>query len=781
MVVSLDPLFSLLLNDTDLLLQLDRKGVIRRVVTRQAEPLSLDANRIYSAALPGKNIRRFFRIPGDTEIRSLALSIPSRIELLSPERLFAHECVFPSVNAFEQYDALYAFYSSLPFSRLYLRHFEGPGLFGLVRFIQVDGLLNSYRRAPILVLDEAGSVKGINRTFMQCFGAAHSSPTEFLERPAGDFVSPSPLFLQTRNEQEFLTAREGRWKVAGALEPKGAGPGQVSQFLDTGALRQEGGDWIFSAPEGGVRPLRIMKPADETKFDCRIEADLDLRRGELPCFILNGARQLRDFVPDIDGYLVGPEVTGRFLQVKKEGEVVHQVPADIPTPLGRYRVEMVRCGPLFAYFVNGKLLIGYRDPSPNQHPQSIQYLYLRNGAGVAMDSIRMFTRLKKDPEDFAFREVRLINGTENTYRFHSFIDRYRFLRRGDNIYYAYVLEDITLLKKNISLLSRERDRYRTLAMGEEASGPLVLGESAAMLKVRRDALRMAQTQTTVLIEGETGTGKEVLAHFIHANSLLKSGPFIKVDCASIPATLLESELFGVEKGAFTGATESRSGKLEAAAGGTLFLDEIENLDHATQAKLLGFLQDFTLTRLGSNKKISVETRVVAASNQPLGRLVAHKRFRSDLYYRLNAMKLVLPPLRDRFEDIPLLAVHFLKVYGEKFGRSIGAFSREALQKLAGYSWPGNIREMENAVQKAVLFCDAESIEPRHLDLSTPFAAPGENEEGVAPKGDARGLRKAHVEALLEKHNFIIERAAREAEVSRTTFYRKIRAFNIVRS
>jgi len=240
-----------------------------------------------------------------------------------------------------------------------------------------------------------------------------------------------------------------------------------------------------------------------------------------------------------------------------------------------------------------------------------------------------------------------------------------------------------------------------LAYEYEPVGELV-GDSPAYRRMLEDALNVAPTDTTVLLQGETGTGKELLAYAIHQRSLRNRGPFIVVNCAALPPSLIESELFGYEKGAFTGAQAPKPGRFELADGGTIFLDEIGEVPLEIQGRFLRVLQTGVFERLGSTKSVRVKVRVVAATNQSLERLVNERKFRADLFYRLNVFPIILPPLRDRLNDVPLLARHFIDKYGARFKRSITSISEQSLLALEQYHWPGNVRELENLVERAVL-------------------------------------------------------------------------------
>ncbi len=262
-----------------------------------------------------------------------------------------------------------------------------------------------------------------------------------------------------------------------------------------------------------------------------------------------------------------------------------------------------------------------------------------------------------------------------------------------------------LAEENRRLRGELRERFR-------AEG--IVGASHEMREVYEQIAQVAPTDATVLILGETGTGKELVARAIHYASNRAAAPFVRVHCAALPESLVESELFGHVRGAFTGAVRDRQGRFEAAHGGTLFLDEIGDVAPGVQVKLLRVLQEQEFERVGDTRPIRVNVRLIAATHRDLATMVANGRFREDLYYRLNVFPIYVPPLRNRPSDIPLLANHFLRLYGERGGRRVTAISTEALQRLLSHTWPGNVRELENTIERAVLVCEGDTIEPRHL-------------------------------------------------------------------
>ncbi len=274
-----------------------------------------------------------------------------------------------------------------------------------------------------------------------------------------------------------------------------------------------------------------------------------------------------------------------------------------------------------------------------------------------------------------------------------------------------ILRAVGKALEKAQLLAENRRLREQIASKSEASGPLshLVGRSESFRAVLETVAQVAPSEATVLVTGDSGTGKELLARAIHALSGRAKGPMIRVNCAAIPENLFESELFGYEKGAFTGAAGRKPGRFELADGGTLFLDEIAELSPAMQVKLLRVLQEGEFERVGGTKTVSVDVRLVAATNRDLERLIAQRAFREDLYYRLNVIPMRLPALRERADDIPILAAHFVRTYAEKNRKEIRGITDAALEALASYRWPGNIRELENTMERAVVLCRDETV------------------------------------------------------------------------
>ena len=330
----------------------------------------------------------------------------------------------------------------------------------------------------------------------------------------------------------------------------------------------------------------------------------------------------------------------------------------------------------------------------------------------------------------------------------------------------------------LSVENRELRRQ----LSEAAARPGILGRSPAMLAMQETIATVAPTEATVLITGESGTGKELVARALHSGSARADKPMVTVNCAALAENLLESELFGHEKGSFTGADRRREGRFVQANGGTLFLDEIGEMPLPLQAKLLRALLEGEVQRVGSDAPLTVDVRVLAATNRDLREEVARRRFREDLYFRLNVISLEVPPLRDRGEDIPVLAAHFLERFAGRNRKSIRGFSPQAVDSLLRYAWPGNVRELENAVERAVILCNGDLITRRELPAAITEAASPE-EASSAAVGALAGLpldeleRRAIGETLRCTGDNKSE-AARQLGITRATLHNKLRKYGL---
>ncbi len=366
------------------------------------------------------------------------------------------------------------------------------------------------------------------------------------------------------------------------------------------------------------------------------------------------------------------------------------------------------------------------------------------------------------------------------------------MKEGAADYILKPIDNIKLLdalSKNLELRSlKSENRYLRSELFGRCLSNRLLTCNRELESIVKQADKIKNSPVTVLLTGESGTGKEVLARYLHFTSNRQAGQFVSINCAALSESLLLSELFGHEKGAFTGAIERKLGKFEIAGGGTLFLDEIGDMPLDIQAKLLRVIEENSFERVGGTKRIEVNVRIIAATNQKLETLIARGSFREDLYYRINVVAFEIPPLRRRREDIPLLAEHFLGLYARKYNKKADHFSPEALQALTAYNWPGNVRELENVVNQAVLLSEGERINIEGLKQS--IFSRWEDGSGQVDVSRLQSLRQAVeevtgreekriIECMLERNGYNRSRTARALAVTRKTLGRKIEKYGIV--
>lgn len=333
-------------------------------------------------------------------------------------------------------------------------------------------------------------------------------------------------------------------------------------------------------------------------------------------------------------------------------------------------------------------------------------------------------------------------------------------------------DDLTHLIRNATKqisLTEENENLKKQVISLEDVEDLI-GESDAMKNVLRQIESVAQTNSSVIITGESGTGKELVARAIHANSPRKFFPFVSVHCGALTESLLESELFGHEKGAFTGAMYNRKGRFEMADGGSIFLDEIATISSKMQVELLRVLESKTFVRVGGNKEISSDFRVICATNKDLKNMVEKGTFREDLYYRLNVVNIDLPPLRDRKEDIPLLVAYFIKKYCLSMNKPPATIDSAAMKRIQEFNFPGNIRELENLIERAIVVGNGKRISLKDLPMEKAMV--------TSSNESLEDVEKAYVLQILNKYEWNISRTARALKVDRVTLYHKIKKYNL---
>ncbi len=355
----------------------------------------------------------------------------------------------------------------------------------------------------------------------------------------------------------------------------------------------------------------------------------------------------------------------------------------------------------------------------------------------------------------------------------------RSLKEGAADFIVKPWHNEKLLSTITAILKKNPQQSPTASQSSPAKNtyPDLLGNSDVMLDIFSKIDKIAPTDANILILGENGTGKDLIAKAIHEKSLRRKQPFVKVDIGALTESLFESELFGHKKGAFTDAKEDRMGRFEMANGGTLFLDEIGNISLQQQAKLLSVLQNRQVTRLGSNQAITVDIRLICATNLPMSDLANESRFRKDLIYRINTVEIVVPPLRKRKEDIRLLTEHFVKIYSAKYFKTNIRFSDAAIQKLEQYRFPGNVRELQYIIERVIIMSEGHDIKPEEIIFS-PIES--NHQESLAETDETRlsNIEKNTILRVIEKNNGNISKAARELGITRTALYRRLSKYEI---
>jgi len=478
-----------------------------------------------------------------------------------------------------------------------------------------------------------------------------------------------------------------------------------------------------------------------------------------------------------------PAEVGAILSVARDGEVRDGPPAGV-------RVPSAEAGKLLRGIELEVTAHRHRDPSIHDYKRVSEYVsnevlasreailaedvardrYLRNRESLSEMGA---TSLICAPIVFGDRVLRLI---------HLYCtDPHKSLDAEDLEFAVAVAKQlggvIHQMQRQVSLSAENRSLREQLHVESE-----LIGESPAIKEIEQQIARVASTNATVLIRGESGSGKELVARAIHYSSQRKDGPIVCLNCAALTETLLESELFGHEKGSFTGATEKKIGKFEAANHGTIFLDEIGEMNVGTQAKLLRILEGHPFERVGGSVPIRVDVRVVAATNQPLEQAIQEGRFRRDLFFRLNVVEIRVPPLRERKSDIPLLAEHFLRRFVRETGRKIRGFTPAALRKMEEYDWPGNVRELRNVVERAVALGTGPLLDANDIWLSSLEIAAGAPTPATAAYRpmSLEEIEKEHILKTLNYTDWNKSQAARILNIERSTLDRKINSYGLKR-
>jgi DNA-binding NtrC family response regulator len=643
---------------------------------------------------------------------------------------------FPSKNRFETQYEDYNFTTRIPLSTLHLLRINSGYLLGIIAFNDtIKNFLrwqHDWKNDINILVDRQDRILGYDGKFQEAAGTSDN----LLGKPLSGFLN-----LDFRKKPEKLNERLSSPLVIfeKRLHPLSAEESQAPVFLETVRL-------------------------DLEKYNYKIEMAALCRSAEPPLCILNAAKPVPGIFPDAYGLTLAPlKVEKGFISyvLKWGGEVVatyDKIPFKREAPL---QYTVIKYSRLIEFQVNGVLLGTYSyDILPQKPGNDFVAFGCRAGQVSDLSDIRI-TRYHK-PVKAQTRPHALTAFLKNPgelFHVHSFY----YPHEGSSVGLNYLrLEDLSAREK-ISRLAEEHRKQREeidrLKKGllQKTGLDRIIGNSPAMIKVKTALKMAAQSDATVILTGQTGTGKSLVAEAVHEAGPRHAGPFVKVDCASLPVTLIESELFGYQKGAFTGAVSDTPGKFEQAHGGTLFLDEIGNIPVAVQAKLLSVLQDRKVQRLGSAKAVKVDIRIISATNADLEKLIQAGTFRSDLFYRLNVIQLQLPALHQMAEDIPLFCDFFLTNEFTRHNHRVETISREAYSKLMSHHWPGNIRELYNVLLKSVLFCEKKRLDPEHIHLEEKTGAPAKRKKRLSTEVIAGEVKKCNGNIRWAAHNLGLAR------------------------
>jgi DNA-binding NtrC family response regulator len=713
-----------------------------------------------ASEIMGKNIFKYYQLPRNKSLEKIVSDLkgPCRRlsqlnwELMNQYAISDLFAVFFSTPFCDQFVSYPNFHVKYPQSRIHITQIDGENFLGVISFAEFQSPVSMFSSEVVVITDLNNRIVAYNQALLDL----HNADDKFFDRPL------SSLFAFEKEGAPGRLADAQLHSVA--LDPSILSPVPRNLFsLESGTL-----SWKTPLSDQ-MRFLHVNIPLNHDRCDYQLSFKATLDQGTFPCLITR-AETINP--PDNFGFLFGPHPAGPALILKQSGITVQETRFPDINNMTEAQFSLEKRNNRMIYSVNGIPAITYLEeyqlPAvPGDH---LAFL-VRPGTACAVNNMRLFL---SRPGETAIPPVFAVLKNRLGYKYRVHREPFEF---GVRAFYAYRLENVTSFEKKISQLKRERDLFHDSLRGREAMAAYV-GQNARVVQIKDTLQTLSQSARSVLFTGETGTGKEVLANLFHALSGKARAPYVKVDCSTLPPTLLESELFGYEPGAFTGAASRHLGKFEQAQHGTLYLDEVSNISMETQAKLLGVLEDFRITRLGGNEPVQLDLAVVASSNRPLEALIKQNAFRPDLFYRLSRFRIDVPPLRERMDDIPHLARHFLDQANREYRKKVKGITEAGYKKLYSHTWPGNIRELKNVIFKAVLFTEARMIGPKDLDIIElgrgPAAVPG---RALRYQG-ARDMTRQGLEAALKQCRGNVFAVVEKLGVARGTVYNKMRKFGL---
>jgi DNA-binding NtrC family response regulator len=708
----------------------------------------------------GKDIFKYYQLPKNKTLQEIidARKGPCQdISQLSWELMDSNPvtdlfAVFPSTPYCDRFVSYPNFHVKFAQSHIYLMQINDESFLGIISFAEFQSPISMFSSEVIMITDLQNKIVAYNQALLDL----HNTEDVFFDKPLNE------LF---KMEKESSTGPVTDAQLNSiSIDASKITPVPENLFsFDAEILSWKTG------PSDQMCFLHVNIPLNHDRCDYQFSFRAAFEKGAFPCLITR-AETINP--PDNFGFLFGPQGRAPALILKQSGITVQQAPFPDLFNMTEAQFSLEKRNNRMIFSINGIPAVTCLEeyPLPAVPGDHLAFL-VRPGTACSVKDMRLFL---SNPREVSMPPVfaTLKNRLKYKYRVHR--EPFEF---GIKAFYAYRLENVTSFERKISQLKKERDLFQDSLRGQEAMAAYV-GQSARVAQIKDTLQTLSQSASGVLLVGETGTGKEVLANLFHKLSGKKRSPFVKVDCSTLPATLLESELFGYEPGAFTGASSRHIGKFEQAQNGTLFLDEISNISMNTQAKLLGVLEDFKITRLGGNEVISLDLAIVASSNKSLETLIEQNAFRADLFYRLSRFKLEIPPLRERMDDIPLLCRYFIDQANREYKKRVKGISEAGYKKIYTHHWPGNIRELKNAVFKAVLFTEEKMIGPQNLDIiEFPDRADVMAQETIKGKRP-RDITRSELEAALKKCGGNIFSVVQLLKVARGTVYNKLKKYGL---
>lgn len=719
-------------------------------------------------------IRSFYHLPGYQGLSS-ALASDARL----PENL-RHNCdhlkwiadsgedplslfpVYASKSGFECASICPFFTTDWPLTLLQLMRLSETRYLGIVRLRTIHKHILNNENRNILMTDGTGCIRGYSALFAEPLKKG-MIPTPLLRVTLNSILRFSRLPIPIQKPFSENRLRQIiEWQAGKKRSP--------FRLYDStrNRLIQENSELLLEnrdIAEYSYLEWEEPFPADLPSWEIRI--GFTSLGSKLPNLIIRGLSYNPSRSPDILGYSLTNSEGEHIARFRKSGVGVRTaLLPDIETG-EPHELSLRKTGNIFQILLDEKSLESWVETSPFLLPSEDRlYLFLRPGESLRLRYLRacvaeaVFVPVPEPlTASYADGDIPV--------RYHVAMEQGVI---GNENFTLYQFNDITPIMDNLARLTREQERLRGLFGGENP----FLCHSPSAKRLLADALRVAESRLSVIIEGETGSGKEVLARAIHRASLRRDASFVRIDCAAMPVSLMESELFGHEKGAFTGAVGQRKGLFEQAQGGTVFLDEVGNLSREVQAKLLGVLESGEIQRLGSQKPVKVDFRLIAAANIPFATLAGEGRLREDLFHRINQIRLTVPPLRERSEDIKPLADVFLKEANQEYDRAIEGFDRGALAFMLHHTWPGNVRELRHSVMRAAVLTEGNWIKVQDLGL----------EKTTIPHNPEEKIPRRHrpsrdtVERVLSETGGNMAHAAEKLSMSRCKLYRLVTSFEI---